>query len=105
MVYASDLGSAIDECAEYLAKHAPGLITPLFGDEMDELLRDACKEDGIDFADFDSLEDEKKWELQDVATRDMMYTESGYITSHDCAVSLENPSREQLETFCYPHGI
>jgi hypothetical protein len=104
MVYASDLCSAFEECAEYLATHAPGHITPLFGDEMDELLRDACDDAGIDFADFETLEDEKKWELQDAATRDLMYTESGYIVSYECTVSLEDPSREHLEAFCYPHG-
>lgn len=103
MVYAYSLDDALEECGEYLAKHAPGLITPLFGDEMNDLLRDACKDAGIDFADFDSLEDEKKWDLQDKATADMSYTESGYIS--EWAVALEDPTRTELLEFCYPKDI
>ena len=104
-VWANSLDDALEEAAEYLAEHAKGHITAHDSQELIDLLKEACEEAGHTYPEgFDALEDEEKYAIQDSATADLTYTESGYLTSYEWGIALEDPSRAELDEFLYPPG-
>lgn len=106
MVWANDLDSAIEESAEYLAKHAPGHVMREWSDEHKDLVKEVCEERGVQWPEgFEALEDEQKGEICEQAEADLTHTESGFLTSYEWGISLEDPSRAELDAFLYPPGI
>lgn len=49
-VYEDSLESALEECASWLADHAPGHIMTFGSDEHTDLVKEACEERGLPFA-------------------------------------------------------
>lgn len=86
-VWGANIEDALEDAAQWLADHAPGLITTEkeFWEDK-SLLQDAMNELGFSGA-FEDLEDEDKWSIQDKMTVDMTYTESGYIASYEWYVN------------------
>jgi hypothetical protein len=106
MVCADSLDDAIEIAAEHLAAYAPGHVMKMWGDEHKGLIKDVCEEKGIAFPDgFEALEDEVKNAICDEAEADLTRTESGFLTSYEWGVSLEDPTRAELDDFLYPAGI
>ncbi len=95
-VYGTDLGDALETCAAWLADNAPGHITS--SDEFWKLVKSELDAEG--------LPEPENWDdgspqaaiLQSLE-EDMTYTESGYITSHEWGIMLENPSVDTLYRF------
>lgn len=100
-VYADSLESALEECAAYLAEHAPGHVMPYAGEEHTTLLREACEEHGVAFDPdrFHGVIDSEADEILQFAEADLTYTESGFLTSYEWGISLENPTTAQLYAF------
>lgn len=98
MVYASSLDDALEECAEWVTDNAPGHIMAHDSDELVELFEEARAEL---FGDTQATElsDEQRWECEEQATADLTYTESGYITSYEWTITLEDPSRAEIKAF------
>jgi hypothetical protein len=94
LVYADYLEEAFEEWAAYLAEHAPGYI---IGPEEERELYEAALDEMRDEAGGPlDLEDDRVIEkAQELATRDMTYTESGYIVSHEWGCK-ENLTREEM---------
>lgn len=81
--YASSFEDALEQCAGWLADHAPGHIMADGSPEMDDLYADAARELGIaDWRSVDASSDEAS-KIYESATTDLTYTESGYLTSHE----------------------
>ncbi len=108
MVWANSLDDALEEAAEHLAEHAPGLVMKEWGDEHKTLVAEACAERGITFpVGFEKMEDDdtslvSKWEITDQAEADLTRTESGFLTSYEWGIDLEDPTRAELEEFLFP---
>lgn len=106
MVWADSLDDAIEVAAEFLADHAPGHITPNWGEEHKALVAEVCSEKGIEFpAGFDALEDEARYAICEQAEADLTLTESGFLTSHEWGIQLEDPTRADLDQFLYPADL
>ena len=97
MVWTDSLEDAIEECAAWLAEHAPGHVMREWSDEHKDLIREACQERGVEWpAGFEALDDERKWEICDAAEADLTRTESGFLTSYEWGISAEDPDRADL---------
>lgn len=106
MVWENHLEDAIETAAEWLAKYAPGHIMPMWGDDHKELVKEACEDEGISFPEgFEALEDEKKWAICESAEADLTMTESGFLTSYEWGIDMENPTRAELDEFLYPSDL
>jgi hypothetical protein len=106
MVWANSLDDALEEAAEWLAENAPGNIMKDWEEEHKALVSEVCEERGITFPDgFDALPDEAKWAICDEAESDLTRTESGFLTSYEWGIDLEDPSRADLDTFLYPPDL
>lgn len=102
LVYTGSLEEALEECAAWLAKYAPGHIMTEYGEDYTALIREQCEEEGEDF---DTLrqgenQNEKLWEICDRATQDFTRTESGFITD-EWGIALVNPDTETLYQFIH----
>jgi hypothetical protein len=82
---------ALEEAAGWLAEHAPGHLIKFGSEEHTALLREACEDKG---AEWDSLDDEDRWEVNDAACVDLTYTESGYLPSHEWTFTV--PDRDYI---------
>lgn len=105
MVWANDLDSALEECAEWLAEHVPGLIMAHGSPEHVDLLQEACKEHGMTW----ELYKAGDWcgdvsAVTNDAEADLTYTESGFINSWEWGICLEDPSRMVLMDFAAACG-
>jgi hypothetical protein len=91
MVWASDLCSAVDECIDWLADHAPGyLCNESVHEEWERAVADGKSED----------------EAWDIATADTTAGDGGnYINSWEWGLALENPTRKALDEFLFPPGL
>lgn len=106
-VYAPDMDGAIETVAAWLVDHAPGHIMVEGCADLVELHKEACEEAGLawpmpTFHMMVMAEDDLAgpyWKAFDKATEDLMYTESGYLTSHEWGIALENPTTEELYQF------
>lgn len=101
MIWANSLESAIEDAAEWLAEHAPGHLMAPNSPEYIDLLRDACKDHGIEWDPdrfYGGIDSEIEAVIQD-AEADLTYTESGYLTSYEWGICLEDPTREDLASF------
>ena len=100
-VYADSLESALEECAGYLADHAPGHLMPFGGEEHTELLKEACEGHGIAFdpSRFCGVIDEEADAVLQDAEADLTYTESGFLTSYEWGIALECPTTAELYAF------
>lgn len=110
MVYASSLEDALEECAEWLADHAPGhiMLKGNGGDtrdpELDVLMREACQEHGLDFDaidwnELDGDEQQRLWDIEQEAYSDLTECERGYLTSYEWCITFEDPSRAEIKAF------
>jgi hypothetical protein len=82
LVYASSLDSGLEECIDWLADNAPGLLAD---DEVTDAYNEAINQ---------GKTEEQAYEY---ATTDMTPGDNGhYIASHEWAIVAEDPTREQL---------
>jgi hypothetical protein len=106
LVYANSLDDALEECSEWLADNAPGLIMPAWGEEHTTLVKEACEEVGLAYPPSDGadLEADGYYDAQYTAEADLTYTESGYLTAYDWGIALENPSPKEIADFAHGRG-
>ena len=101
MIWANNFEAALETAGEWLAEHAPGHIMAHGSEEHAELIREACKERGIDFDPskcYGTIE--PPWdEILQEAEADLTYTESGLITSYEWGIDFEDPTREEIKAF------
>lgn len=106
MVWANSLDDAIETAAEHLAEHAPGHVMSEWSEEHRELIREVCAERGVEFpAGFEALDDDEKYDICEEAEADLTRTESGFLTSYEWGIDLEDPTRAELDEFLYPPGL
>jgi hypothetical protein len=106
MVWANDLDSALEEAAEWLSEKAPGLIMKEWSDEHKDLIREVCEERGISFPEgFQAMDMETQWDIAEQAEADLTRTESGFLTSYEWGLDLEDPTRAELDAFLYPPDL
>lgn len=102
LVYTTSLDEALEECGAWLADHAPGLIMPMGSPEHLDLIKEYCSDHDLDY---DSLNEphnqERFWGVCEQAESDLTSTESGFITSHEWTILLENPDTETLYQFIH----
>lgn len=96
-IYSKSLDDALEECAGWLADHAPGHLMSFGSDEHQCLIKEQCEEREIDYSALDEHPDRDDV-FQD-AEADLTYTESGFLTSYEWGISLENPTTEELYAF------
>ncbi len=97
MIWANGLEAAIEIAGEWLAEHAPGHIMPEGSEELESLRREACNEAGLEYPLPDGEEyAEEHWAAFQDAETDLTYTESGYLTSYEWGIDLEDPSRAEV---------
>ncbi|RPJ39932.1 MAG: hypothetical protein EHM35_01020 [Planctomycetaceae bacterium] len=92
-----DLGDALETAGEWLAENAPGHIMAHDSDELKALFKEAANELGM--PDDDPGSNLGNGGVYEQATADLTYTESGYLTSHEWLITLNNPTRVQLKAF------
>ena len=101
-VWADSLDDALEEAGSWLVEHAPGLIMQHDSEELENLVREACKEAGLDYPPSDpgsAWESAEYQAAQDAAVTDLTDTERGYITSYEWGIALEDWSRDALVAF------
>ena len=89
---------ALEAAAEWLAKYAPGHLMAHDSDELKELYREACDEHEVSYEELARGEldgNPEADEVEQTATTDLTYTESGYLTSCEWFVT-EAPTREHI---------
>jgi hypothetical protein len=104
--YGNSLEDGLEECAAWLAEHAPGHIMTHDDPELARLYREAGEELGMHW---DALNTPWGWEhendklsrITELAEADLTYTESGYLTSYEWTVT-EDPSDEYLAALGLP---
>ena len=97
-VWEDSLEDALETAAAWLAEHAPGHIMAHGSEEHVELIKEQCEEHGVEFDPSKCCGViEEPWDsiLQD-AEADLTYTESGFLTSHEWGIVMEDPSRKEL---------
>jgi hypothetical protein len=100
-----DLDSALETFGEYLAEHAPGEIMLHGSDEHTQLVKDACEDAGLAWPMPDNpWDDEAYVRAIESAESDLTYTESGWITSYEWGIALENPTKDELIAFAHGDG-
>lgn len=103
-VYSGSLDDALEECAAWLLEHAPGHLMQTDNETYQDLMADACKDAGLAWPVADGVTDmEPYWKAEESATADMTHTESGYLTSYEWGIALENPTTEDL--YRYVRGL
>lgn len=99
-VYADSLEDALEECAEWLADHAPGLIVKSDSAEYNELMAEACAERNLPWPIPENAGPgfayEPYHDAEDAAMTDHTRTEYGWIPSWEWGIALEDPTTEQL---------
>ena len=95
-VYTRSLEDAIEQCAAWLAEHAPGHIMEHGCEEHTDLLREAFEDAGLEWTGDIDWEDAAQSEAAQNAEADLTYTESGYLTSYEWGIALENPTAADL---------
>ena len=100
-VYSDSLDDALEECTEWLAEHAPGLIMAHGSEEHVDLIKEACKDAGVEFDPSKCCgEIASPWDdILQSAEADLTYTESGFLTSYEWGISLEDPDSATLYAF------
>lgn len=100
-VYADSLDAAIEECAGWLADHAPGHIMKEWSDEHKDLVKDACSDAEIAYNEdlFSGSIATEMYSILESAEADLTRTESGFLTSYEWGLSLEDPDADALYTF------
>lgn len=109
MVYADGPDDALEKCADWLADNEPGLImleghgNDARDPELDELLEEACREQGLEWPIPDDAwgtsDMEPYWDAEQTAYADLTHTERGYLTSYEWGIELEDPSRDEIKGF------
>lgn len=106
-----DLEDALEECADWLAEHAPGhiMLTGHGNDkrdpELDTLLEEACQEHDLEWpipddcwGDSDAMQ--PYWDAEQEAYADLTSTERGYIPSDEWGIVLnEHATRADVLAF------
>lgn len=99
LAYADGLDSALEEAAEWLAVNAPGLLVSEA--EHTELCRGAVEEAGLKW-DMEANWDDAAWvEAIESAEADLIYTEAGWVPSHEWSIVSEDISPEDLRDFAH----
>lgn len=101
LVYTDGLEDALEQCAGWLADHAPGHIMVHGSDEHITLIKEACEENGLTYDGLRDQDEQRFYEMCEQAEQDLTYTESGFLTSHEWFISLENPDTETLYRFIH----
>lgn len=91
MVWANGIEVALEECGDWIADHAPGLL-------CDEQVKEAFEEALAEGACTDDA-----WEhaLEDTTPLDNGH----YLLSYKWGIDLEDPTRAQLDAYLYPPDI
>jgi hypothetical protein len=100
-VFCDSLEEAIEECAAWLADHMPGHIMKEWSDEHKELVKEACEELELEWPKPDDADDQAYWDAADQAESDLTRTESGFLTSYEWGIALENPTLDELYDFVF----
>lgn len=103
-VYADSLDTAIELAAGWLADHAPGYIMTEDSEDLADLRKEACEDAGLTWpmpADLTPQAMEAYWAAFESAEADLTHTESGYLTSYEFTLALENPTVEELYAFVW----
>lgn len=100
LVYTDSWEDAIKECAAWLAEHAPGHIMAHSSDEHIALIKEACEDAGTTYEQA-MADDDLMMRICESAETDLTYTESGFLTSHEYGIALENPDTETLYQFIH----
>lgn len=84
-VWSDSLESALEAAAEYLAEEAPGHVMAHDSDELKELVKEALPKGKSMDQWYKALERQEQWayDVEQEATADLTYTESGYLTSYE----------------------
>jgi hypothetical protein len=101
LAYGNGVESALEAAAEWLAENTPGHIVPLHGDEHAELMAEACAEMGLPWPMPDDADPDPYWQAEEKATADLTYTESGYLTSYEWGIALDNPEPGEISAFAH----
>ena len=102
MVWGHSLEDALETAAGWLADNAPGHIMPAWGEKHTALVRECCEERGLPYPPPDGadLEGDGYYDAQEDAESDLTYTESGYLTSYEWFVTLdEHATRADVKAF------
>lgn len=98
-VYARNLEDALEECAAWLADHAPGHIIKMGSDEYQDLMKEACEELNLAWPIPKDCDDyEPYWEAEESAMSDLTRTEDGWI-SEEWGIALEDPTIAELHAY------
>lgn len=98
-VYARGLEDALETCAAWLADHAPGHIMAMGSDEHTDLCKEAFEDAGIPWTGEIDWNDHAQDQAIQSAEADLTSTESGFLTSYEWGIALENPSTEDLYAY------
>lgn len=104
LAYASDLESALETAAEWLADNAPGHIMLHDSDELESLYQDAIAEAQLPQPCLEPFyrtpaEQQAYDDAYGVATADLTYTEAGYLTSYEWFIVSEDIGPAELRKF------
>lgn len=102
MVWGRSLEDALETAAEWLAENAPGHIMPAWGKEHTALVKEACEERGLPWPIPEGVDPEDAGYLaaQEDAENDLTCTESGYLTSYEWFITLdEHATRADVKEF------
>lgn len=99
------LEDCLELAAEWLADNEPGHITT--NDEIMELVREVLTDRVLTEGDYlaalegthETLSPDDAYEIEEQATADLTYTESGYLASYEWGIALDNPTRTELIEF------
>lgn len=80
LLWASGYEEALEECAEWLKKHAPGHFTEFDDNDREAARKEYAKEQGITLAEAEE-DEEHAGNVEERMIVDMTYTESGWIPS------------------------
>jgi hypothetical protein len=99
LAYARGLQDALEIAAGWLAEYMPGCLMPEGNGLLESLRREACEERELPYPPPDGADMEPYWAAFEDAEADLDYTESGYLTSYDWGIALDNPSAAELRDF------
>ena len=100
LVFADSFEDALEEAAEWLRAHAPGVFHERSAEDLADARKELAEERGVKPEDLDDAE------VEEFATQDLTYTESGYLASwewfvRDADEKLKNDLVECLKADRY----
>jgi len=92
LVWADSLDDALDECVDWLAKNAPGLLAD---EEVQAEYKRVCEEAIAEGLDEDEADDKAREESQIDTTQAGNY--GHYLHSWEWGITAENPTRKEIK--------